>query len=471
MRTWRRGREELVRLVDVDGPPETGEPLALQQESSATDFEPFYRRELPGLVVLARVLAGPARAEDVAQESMLVAFRKWDTVHGYGSRVRWVRGVCLHKAASVVHRRDVERRLLRQLGRFRAENTVAVGEDERFWQAVRALPLPQGHAIALHYALDLPVTEVAATTGFAEADVRAQLSQARSALATTLRGPEGGPAVSIDALARRLSERAREDVEESLDVVDRLGDLHAVRRRRRLTQGAAGLVALAAVGGVTLGVLSPPTEDQVPPGGTGLAVRVEDTCPDSDVVECLDGSTVLVRSEVPYTFTIPEGMHRIVAGTAASVDLYSEEPEESGITILSGVEPPGRSRVEGAEELAQWVASRDFVSATPVVRRFLNDLATWTLDVRPAGDGLGRAGACNFVQDSCQPVLEEPARLRWQTGLWNGTLSRYTFLDVPGLGIVVVWSWVFQDGDLPWYLEGAVLDRHEALTGSLDFRR
>jgi RNA polymerase sigma-70 factor, ECF subfamily len=187
----RRGRLELVELVDVDAPTETRVEASLPT-ATGQDFESFYRREFPGLVVLARVIAGPALAEDVAQEAMLVACRRWDDVQSYDSPVGWVRTVCMHKAVSLVRRRGVEFRLLRQLGSFRSDTEASMGEDW-FWRAVRALPLRQAQVVALHYALGLPVAEVAVTLGCAEGTVKTHLSRARAALAESLGVPEEDP--------------------------------------------------------------------------------------------------------------------------------------------------------------------------------------------------------------------------------------------------------------------------------------
>ena len=76
----------------------------------AESFDDFYRRTYAGLLVLARALVG-ASAEDVAQDAMLVAYRKWNQVGTMASPVGWVRRVCLHKAVSTLRRSSVERRL------------------------------------------------------------------------------------------------------------------------------------------------------------------------------------------------------------------------------------------------------------------------------------------------------------------------------------------------------------------------
>lgn len=183
---------ELVELVEADGSSDGTSPVR-RPIPTAPDFETFYRREFPLLVVLARALAGPAIAEDVAQEAMLAACRNWDKVQCYDSPGGWLRTVCMHKAVSMVRRRSLEQRLLRQLGSFRMEAPQSPDEDERFWSAVRALPQRQAQAVALYDALDLPVAEVADTLGCAEGTVKAHLSRARSALAVELGMPEEDP--------------------------------------------------------------------------------------------------------------------------------------------------------------------------------------------------------------------------------------------------------------------------------------
>ena len=151
-------------------------------------FETFYERELPRLLALAHALAGPAQAADVAQESMLVAYVKWDEVSTYGSPAAWVRGVCSHKAVSFVRRRVIEGRVLARLRARssppRAEDALA---DEDFWNAVRSLPPRQAQAAALYYALDLGLADIAATLGCAEGTVKVHLSRARTALTAHFR--------------------------------------------------------------------------------------------------------------------------------------------------------------------------------------------------------------------------------------------------------------------------------------------
>ena len=181
----RGAKGELLELVDRTPATATAqpEPVILAGPES---FETFYRRQLPQLLVLARALVGPLLAEDVAQEAMLVVYRRWTDVRVLESPEGWARSVCLHKAVSLARRRTVEQRVLRQIGSFRTPPARLVEDDERFWSLVRGLPHRQAQVVALHFALDLGVAEIASTLGCAEGTVKVHLSRARAALAGSL---------------------------------------------------------------------------------------------------------------------------------------------------------------------------------------------------------------------------------------------------------------------------------------------
>jgi RNA polymerase sigma-70 factor (ECF subfamily) len=188
-KSQRQRSRDVIELVDETSRP--GPASAAPRLAAAESFEDFYRREFPRLLVLARALAGDPAAEDVAQESMLVAYRQWSRIAGLGSPVGYVRGICAHKAVSLVRRHMSERRALRRLASRPVSTVEPLSSDgDRFWAEVRRLPRRQAQATALFYALDLPVSEVAATLGCAEGTVKVHLSRARSELATRLGAPE-----------------------------------------------------------------------------------------------------------------------------------------------------------------------------------------------------------------------------------------------------------------------------------------
>ena len=151
-------------------------------------FEVFYRREFPHSAGAGPRLVGSAWAEDVAQESLMVAYRRWRTIATLRSPAGYVRGICLHKATTVVRRRTLERQLLGRLTPRIESPGASLREDSaRFWDEVRLLPRRQAQAIALHYALDMSVVDIAEVLGCAEGTVKVHLHRARTSLAAALR--------------------------------------------------------------------------------------------------------------------------------------------------------------------------------------------------------------------------------------------------------------------------------------------
>jgi RNA polymerase sigma-70 factor, ECF subfamily len=170
------------------GEPEVldGSTRAAARPARAVEpFDAFYHRELPRLVALARALAGPAVADDLAQESMVAAYRHWARLAAYDSPEAWVRRVCVNRATSLLRRRAAETRALLRLG-SRPEAVALAPEHEAVWDQVRRLPRRQAQAVALRYVCDLEVADVARAMGCSEGAVKVHLSRARHALAALL---------------------------------------------------------------------------------------------------------------------------------------------------------------------------------------------------------------------------------------------------------------------------------------------
>jgi DNA-directed RNA polymerase specialized sigma24 family protein len=154
-------------------------------------FEDFYRAELPKLVALARCVCGDALALPVAQEAMLAAQRRWDTIDELRSPETWVRRVCLDLAWPSVRRRLLAAKLATKLAGRRVDLPPLQPAGERFWEAVRGLPREQAYAISLVYALDLDLREISEVLGCFADVARANLDEARAALSTRLGTVDG----------------------------------------------------------------------------------------------------------------------------------------------------------------------------------------------------------------------------------------------------------------------------------------
>lgn len=157
-----------------------------------TGFADFYRAELPRLVALARGLCGTAVADDIAQEAMLTAYRRWEDIQRFDEPHAWVRRVCSNLAISTFRRRVVELRGLARLA-ARAPDRPSLDEpSEEFWAAVRGLPRRQAQCAALRYLYEMSGDDIARTLGISEGSVKVHLARARRALAVALGLDEEG---------------------------------------------------------------------------------------------------------------------------------------------------------------------------------------------------------------------------------------------------------------------------------------
>lgn len=170
-------------MAQPDSRPAEHAPVRLRET-----FDAFYVREFPTMVAIAYAVSGSrTAAEDLAQEAMIRAHRRWSTVSGYDKPGAWVRRVTVNLATSAVRRRFVETKAkLQLLGTTRAALPPPDGPDGEVWEAVRRLPGQQRIAVALHYIDDLPVADIAAVLGCSPSTARVHLHRGRRALADAL---------------------------------------------------------------------------------------------------------------------------------------------------------------------------------------------------------------------------------------------------------------------------------------------
>jgi RNA polymerase sigma factor (sigma-70 family) len=166
--------------------------LAVPEKSQPEpSFEEFYQREFLRTCALARLLAGGSSSDDIAQEAMLVAYRRWREVAQLTEPAMWVRRVCANLATSQLRRRGIEARAVIRLSARPHRPVVMTDEDETFWAAVRSLPRRQAQVVALFYLYDLAVADIAQTLELSEGSVKTHLSRARATLAERLTVPAG----------------------------------------------------------------------------------------------------------------------------------------------------------------------------------------------------------------------------------------------------------------------------------------
>ncbi len=150
-------------------------------------FEDFYRREYPTLVAVATALVGSIEsAEDLTQDTMVTSFLRWRTVQRLDRPGGWAHRVLLNKCTSWWRRRRTEARFLARQRRIEPSVAGPSPDVLAFWGAVRRLPERHRLVMALHYAGDRSVAEVASILAVPEGTVRSDLTRARAALAPLL---------------------------------------------------------------------------------------------------------------------------------------------------------------------------------------------------------------------------------------------------------------------------------------------
>lgn len=136
------------------------------------------------------MLRNPHEAEDAAQESMLRAFRAFDSFRGSGAAswlFRIAHNTCLDILKSARYQResavlDGSEYDLRDDAPTPEAAYVRRMEEERLWQAVLALPQEQQTLLNLYYGEGLAYEAIAEATGLRMGTVKSRLSRAKETL-------------------------------------------------------------------------------------------------------------------------------------------------------------------------------------------------------------------------------------------------------------------------------------------------
>jgi RNA polymerase sigma-70 factor, ECF subfamily len=153
--------------------------------SHSEGFDEFYQATYSRLVGQLYPITGSlSEAEEVVQEAFVRALARWSHVRAYDVPEAWVRRVALNLAVNELRR---ARSRLGALARLspkveEVEEPPMSAEAAALVDALRRLPSSHRQALLLHYALDLPVSEVAQQLRLTPATVRGRLFRARARL-------------------------------------------------------------------------------------------------------------------------------------------------------------------------------------------------------------------------------------------------------------------------------------------------
>ena len=151
------------------------------------DFAGFCEREYPAVVRLTFVLTGRSDlAEDMTQDSFLIAQRRWERISGYDDPGAWVRRVATNRCVSGFRKAGAELGAMTRLQSRRSEPVELPEQDAELWAAVRSLPRRQAQVLALMYVEDRAPNEIASLLKLSEDTVRTHARRGRLALAEKL---------------------------------------------------------------------------------------------------------------------------------------------------------------------------------------------------------------------------------------------------------------------------------------------
>jgi RNA polymerase sigma-70 factor (sigma-E family) len=160
------------------------------------DFHAFVDANLAGLGRLAYLLCGDREAaDDLAADTLLVAWQRWDRVQEADSPLAYVRGVLTKLAASRIRRLRIERSrmiLMRAEARLPEADAPDIPGVVDVRAALRTLPAGQRACLVLRHGLGLSEAETAATLGISVGTVKSQTSKAAAQLRKRLSADSSG---------------------------------------------------------------------------------------------------------------------------------------------------------------------------------------------------------------------------------------------------------------------------------------
>lgn len=174
-------------MIDWALESELPDPTSIPGATYAPRFADFYRDQYRSAVRLAVVLTGSASvAEDLVQDVMADAHRRWGDLQGYDEPVAWLRRALVNRSISWHRRAAVAGRGLLRLANRPEPPYGLEAADWELWRRVRALPARQAQVVALVYVEHLTLAEAAAVLGIAVPTAKTSLARAKQRLARDL---------------------------------------------------------------------------------------------------------------------------------------------------------------------------------------------------------------------------------------------------------------------------------------------
>lgn len=174
-------------MIEAESPDEVLVLAAILGNLQA--FEELVLRYRPAVVRLARTLAGADDAEDVAQDSLLLAFKALPSIEEPRKFAAWLSAITRHRAlrfsknekAQLSKRVALDEALLEKIGAL-AKPLAEQERDEELIKALEALPNDYAMPLRLHFLDDMPLKRIGAFMGLPLSTVKWRIHHGKKLL-------------------------------------------------------------------------------------------------------------------------------------------------------------------------------------------------------------------------------------------------------------------------------------------------
>jgi RNA polymerase sigma-70 factor (ECF subfamily) len=159
--------------------------VARARQGDLAAFEQLAERYLPEAYRLAAAMVGPDDARDVAQDSLVAAWRELPTLKHVDRFESWLRSIVMNRARNTLRRRRRHPTvaLIDSHATAMVHEPMAATERRLEVQdALDGLSSEQREVLALHYLVGLPIREVAEVLGLREGTAKSRLHSGLMAL-------------------------------------------------------------------------------------------------------------------------------------------------------------------------------------------------------------------------------------------------------------------------------------------------
>ena len=178
-------------MTQVEAPDELLVVAAILGNLEA--FEQLVVRYRPAVVRLARTIVGDNYAEDVAQESLLLAFKALPSIEEPGKFAAWLSAITRHRALRFSKSEMVQTKNRVALDEALLEKIEALAKpiadkerDEAMIKALDSLPPDYAMPLRLHFLDDMPQNRIAAFMGVPLSTVKWRIHHGKKLLRTKL---------------------------------------------------------------------------------------------------------------------------------------------------------------------------------------------------------------------------------------------------------------------------------------------